>query len=156
MPLDYDFVNEVWDSLFPNTIMSSRTCTTLDHALLLNTISTTLPRAGCFCFKQFWHHQFSFAALFKDHLGLHPYHGSQAYTLTTRLKAYRHECRYWAKRHKSSDEHEVDLRALLDVLDLLEECRALSPPKLASDLALLMPYKGHSGINCVTRANASL
>jgi hypothetical protein len=124
--LDRCFVNILWESIFPNTALSSLTRAVSDHVPLLLTASTKIPKSKCFCFENAWLQHPAFKGLLAAAI-TSPISGTPSFILTRALKTCRSACRTWAKRIHLREQREIDTKILIDALDLLEEARPLSP-----------------------------
>jgi len=124
--LDRCFVNVDWDAVFPNTTLSSLTRFCSDHVPLLLTASTRIPRSACFRFENSWLLHRNFRAIIHDVLARPAREGSSK-VFVQKLKHCRGACRSWAKRLIPIDQRAQDTRILINILDLLEEQRALQP-----------------------------
>ncbi|CAN6205967.1 unnamed protein product [Urochloa humidicola] len=142
--LDRCFINTEWDSLFPNTNLTSRARIASDHVPLVATASTRIPRSCCFRFENAWLQRPDFRPMMLSSLA-QPSVGPVAKAFVSRLKHCRRDCRLWAKRLRPMEQLENDSRALLCALDLLEEERPLSNAEAILRQKTSMAIQG---INC--------
>lgn len=138
--LDRAFINQAWNDYLPNSSLSSLTRHASDHVPLLVTISTTVPRPNCFRYESAWSLRPEFKTLIRSvcsqplpQAGMDP-----GQRIVAKHKRCLLESKKWHKRSKPAAMRARDCRAIIIVVDLLEEERCLTVPKrtlcqLASD-----------------------
>lgn len=124
--LDCVFINLDWGDMFPNTTLSSFTRFTSDHVPLLVTVSTKIPRPNCFRFNRSWVLHEEYRQLVYSSWNNFS-HSNPARQIVGHLKHCRRVSKRWAHRVGPHAQRERDCRAIIDVLDLVEEERPLGP-----------------------------
>lgn len=87
--LDWVFTNSSWTITFPETICSALVREVSDHTPLLITISTSIPRASIFRFKNFWLMRDDFQQILVDNWQAPSYLFDRAKILTRKCKNLR-------------------------------------------------------------------
>jgi exonuclease III len=87
--IDRAFINTDWDSLLPNTILSSLTHSTSDHVPLKIQISTSVPKSPLYRFENSWIQQPAFLSIVSTAWNLHYSPPDPASSLVIRLKRSR-------------------------------------------------------------------
>jgi hypothetical protein len=84
--IDRAFINTAWDSLLPNTILSSLTHSTSDHVPLKIQISTSMPKSSLYRFENSWIQQPGFLSVINMAWNLQHSPPDLASSLVIRLK----------------------------------------------------------------------
>ncbi|WVZ86073.1 hypothetical protein U9M48_032914 [Paspalum notatum var. saurae] len=128
--LDRALFNLSWDAVLPNTTLSSLTRSTSDHVPLKITINTSVPKSRIFCFENSWKIKLGFQDMVGAAWCLHDPPENAAASLSLRLKRVRSHSKAWCWRLTSSGQREKDCKLVIRFLDVVEECRSLSPSEL--------------------------
>jgi hypothetical protein len=124
--LDRAFFNEAWDSIFPNSVLSSRPRTTSDHFPLIISASTNIPSSHRFFFENPWllHPHFLPTTIPAWTQG--PTCDDAASTIAARVKRFRFATKTWKKNHRFIIRFDNNCKFIVDLIDLLEETRMIS------------------------------
>jgi hypothetical protein len=127
--LDRALVNTAWNSLLPDTSLSSVTRTTSDHVPLILPASS-IPHPSIFCFSNHWLASPTFSPIVTTNwLSVHNNHqraSSATAALCLCLKRVRSAARSWAKSQRPLDVLIANCELVISLLDHLEERRHLS------------------------------
>lgn len=126
--LDRVFINMNWDEILPNTVLSSLTRSTSDHVPLKIEVSMTIPHASIFRFENYWIHCPGFAQTVSAAWACRT--GNSTAVLAANLKQTRSALKTWRKNFSHISQQERDCRITINLLDFVEEHRALSTAEL--------------------------
>jgi hypothetical protein len=126
--LDRVFINMNWDEILPNTVLSSLTRSTSDHVPLKIEVSMTIPHASIFRFENYWIHCPGFAQTVSAAWACRT--GNSTAVLAANLKQTRSALKTWRKNFSYISQQERDCRITINLLDFVEEHRALSTAEL--------------------------
>ncbi|CAM0870529.1 unnamed protein product [Alopecurus aequalis] len=126
--LDWVFVNLAWNDRFPSSSLASLSRDSSDHVALIASISTAIPRSSVFRFKRSWSLHPAFRASISRAWGS-AFRTDATGRIVARLRRCRISCKLWTKRSRPAIQREQDARILINIIDLLEEHRVLSPPE---------------------------
>lgn len=124
--LDRAFFNVAWDSLFPDSSLSSRPRTTSDHFPLLVSASTRIPASFRFFFERAWLLDPLFLPSILPSWSRAVNSRCAAGRLAAKKKAVRFASKAWKRQHKFIPTADHDCKFVIDLFDFLEECRSLS------------------------------
>lgn len=115
------------DELLPNTILSSLTRSTLDHMPLRIDVATAIPKSCLFRFENYWIQSPGFTDTVSTTWACRTPNSNTAAILAAKLKNTRTALGAWCKTFASISQQECDCRIVINLLDYVEECRALQP-----------------------------
>jgi exonuclease III len=125
--LDRAFINLAWASVLCNTTLASATRVTSDHVPLIVSASSRVPVSSVFRYEKGWALDTGFRSLV-EHVWQRRCNQLQdpAARLARKLKWVRAESKKWARAKRKPDAVIVSCRAIIQLLDMLEEIRWLS------------------------------
>ena len=129
--IDRVFVNLAWDLVFPNSSVSSLTRFVSDHVPLVVSIQTTVPRPATFRFENTWANWASCRTVVTSAWNsAHQFSNHEA-SIVAALKTTRSALKKWKKTITPINVRENNCKTVINILDLIEESRNLSPHEIA-------------------------
>lgn len=164
--LDWVFTSINWTLSYPTSEVSTLTMETSDHTPCLINISTTIPCASIFHFENYWLLHDDFLEQVQNRWSLPSHQLDPAKLITAKFKTLRGSLRQWKKNLCNLKQNIVNVKLVLNFLNMLEECRDLSLVEwnfrslLEQRLIMLLKqqkayWKQRSSFNWVTLGDAS-
>uniref|UniRef100_A0ACD5ZPY0 Uncharacterized protein n=1 Tax=Avena sativa TaxID=4498 RepID=A0ACD5ZPY0_AVESA len=129
--LDRAFIDPSWQQVLFNSCLRSLVRTTSDHVPLVVEASSRAPISSVFRFERGWAHseeyRASICAVWADSRNHLPSAGRR---LSRSLKWARASSKKWARAKKRPPVVVSNCRAVIDLLDRMEELRALAPHEM--------------------------
>lgn len=124
--LDWVFTNNNWTLAFLETTCTSLVVEVSDHTPLLVSISTDVPKAHLFRFKNFWLLREGFHDILADNWNNPTLVAGKAKALTKKFKNLKGALKAWSLRFSNLRTTINNTSMVIQFLDLIEEFRDLS------------------------------
>ena len=122
--IDWCFTSSNWITQYPNTLLPMSKPTS-DHIPCMLQIDTLIPKTDVFKFENFWVEQPDFLDLVKNNWNSDVRATNSVTKVTAKLKLLRKVLKKWSKGTSKINKLIQQCNEVLNVLDKLEEQRAL-------------------------------
>ncbi|CAO2167262.1 unnamed protein product [Urochloa humidicola] len=127
--IDWCFTSANWISNYPNTLLMPMGRPISDHIPCTVQIGTNIPKAQVFRFENYWVNQPGFLDLVKSVWNTQVRATNSATKLTAKLKILRRVLKRWGRNLSQLKALIKECNLVLEILDKLEEQRALYTPE---------------------------
>jgi hypothetical protein len=124
--LDRLFFNSNWNSLFPNSHLSSLPRPISDHNPIVVSAGTSIPTSPIFRFENSWLLDPLFLQTTLPGWGFQGASHGAVHDLAACIKGFRAAAKVWKKNHRFTPHFDNNCCFIIDLVKFLEECRPVS------------------------------
>lgn len=125
--LDLFFTSTSWTLTHLNTTAYPLAMTTSNHVPFVIQIQNSMPQCNLFVFENWWMAHDDFLPLVESIWTQSIHYGDATKRINAKMKILRKSLKIWAKTSSKLKDSNVDINALISMLDAFENSRSLSP-----------------------------